>query len=243
MTSESKVPRKSIKALRIAIILCGTAFITILTLAFTTLPYWMYHALGTYGGELNQKPEYIILLGGDGMPSETNLMRCATAADISHEFPEARIVIALPKDSVSKMEESSIWMMRKELVLRGVDSMKIILEPTGHNTREQALKIAGNAVPGNSSALIVTSPEHMYRAIRAFRKAGMRNISGQSAFSRPLESELSISTKKLGGRKLPAEELGSELQLRYQFWNHLRYQVLCYREYVAIAYYTLKGWI
>ena len=34
-----------------------------------------------------------------------------------------------------------------------------------------------------------------------------------------------------------------ELQYRYQFWNHLKYQVICWREYLAISYYKVRGWI
>ncbi|MFM9028574.1 MAG: YdcF family protein [Bacteroidota bacterium] len=241
--SVQKSKRIFLNSIRAFVIASGVSFILIILLAFTTLPYWMYHRLGTYGEELSAQPEYVILLGGDGMPSETNLMRCATASEIAKSHPSAKLVIALPKDTGVAFAESSVGMMRKELLLRGIDSSRIILEPSGHNTREQAIRISGNIIPNSSSTLLVTSPEHMYRAIRTFRKAGMTNIAGKSAFSRPLESELSISTRKLGGRNLPAEELGGELQLRYQFWNHLRYQVLCYREYVAIAYYKLKGWI
>ena len=28
---------------------------------------------------------------------------------------------------------------------------------------------------------------------------------------------------------------------RYQFWNHLKYQVVCYREYAALTWYWLSG--
>ena len=132
--------------------------------------------------------------------------------------------------------------MKKELVLRGIDSSRIQLETNGRNTRAPALaisKLTGTQRP----TVLVTSPEHMYRSILTFRKAGMLLLGGEAAFERALDSELSLQQDQLGGRSIPLSGAGDELQLRYQFWNHLKYQLLCYREYAAIAYYRLKDWL
>lgn len=243
MTGKDKTSRMLKRSLRFTVVFSGVAFLIILLLSFTTLPYWMYHALGTYGEEMVSEPRYIVLLGADGMPSETNLMRCERAASIAGIFPEADIIIALPVDTGSDFYSSSLYRMQRELQLKGVDSTRIRFESTGRNTREQALGIAGKMIPDTAGTLVVTSPEHMYRAIRTFRKAGMKNVGGESAFGKPLETELDLDPDGLGGRQLPGDKAAAKTQLRYQFWNHLRYQVLCYREYAAIAYYYLKNWI
>ena len=228
---------------KIFLLLIGAMFSIILILSFTTAPFWMYFGLGTSTAHYTFKPDNIILLGGSGMPSEANLMRCETASSLWKKYPDARIVIALPKDQKEKLESSAIFAMRKELMVKGVDSTKIVLATSGHNTREQALEIAGSIVPLNEATVIVTSPEHMYRSLLTFRKSGLNKVGGEAAFERALESELRYNSKKLGGRKIPAPEIGDELQLRYQFWNHLKYQVICYREYTALFYYWLKDWI
>jgi hypothetical protein len=105
----------------------------------------------------------------------------------------------------------------------------------------QALQIL-SIIDVNSKILLVTSPEHMYRAIKVFKTAGMINTSGNSAFEMALESDLGYNMQKLGGNKLLLD-LGDKTQFRYQFWNHFKYQIIIYREYFAISYYKIKGWI
>ena len=57
-----------------------------------------------------------------------------------------------------------------------------------------------------------------------------------------MEADFSFNDEKLGGNKA-IPNIGNNIQLRYQFWNHLGYQIRVYREYLAIAFYKLKGWI
>lgn len=224
------------------LLIIGSLSVVVLVLAFTTLPFWMYYDLGTRGASYRFVPQQIIVLGGSGMPSESNLIRCYKAAELALQFPKAKIIIALPKDSSEKLYTSAVYRMQQELSLRGIDTMRITLETSGRNTRAQALAITDNP-RSNIPTVLVTSPEHMYRSLRVFRKTGIRILGGEAAFERALESKLNLRQEKLGGRKIPLSAAGEELQLRYQFWNHLKYQILCYREYVAIAYYRLKDWI
>ena len=131
--------------------------------------------------------------------------------------------------------------MRHDLITKGVDSLRVILEPNGLNTRMQALEIS-KFINLKSNLLLVTSPEHMYRAIRVFKKAGMDNTQGESAFEHAIESSLIYDDDILGGNNYILD-MGDNTQLRYQFWNHFKYQIIVYREYMAIAYYKMKGWI
>lgn len=210
-----------------------------LILSFTTLPYWMYYGLSQSPVKLKQNPDYIIVLGGDGMPSPTGLMRTYKAAEKAKKFSGAKIIIALPGDTADT--SSSLILMKRDIMFRGIDSNRIFLEPEGKNTREQALKIS-KIIPKKSICMIISAPEHIYRSVKVFNKLGFKNAGGSAAYGRAIESRLQFDDDELGGNKnIP--EVGSNLQLRYQFWNHLKYEITVFREYVAIMYYKLKGWI
>lgn len=217
----------------------GILFSIMIILSFTTLPFWMYYQLGVSYKILESNPNYIVVLGGGGIPSESGLMRTYKASNISKKYPDAELIIALPGDISDT--SSSINLMRNEIISRGIDSSKIILEPIGLNTRMQALQIS-KLINVKSNIIIITSPEHMYRSIRVFESLGMENTIGESAFESAIESILEYEDNQLGGTKyIPG--IGNNTQLRYQFWNHFKYQIIVYREYLAIAYYKLKGWI
>ncbi len=227
------------KTIKISLISLGSIFLTIIILSFTTLPFWMYYYLGATDYTLLKSPEYIIVLGGGGIPSESGLMRTYKVSQEAKKFPQAKIIIALPGKVSDTL--SSINLMRHEIISRGIDSSKIILEPKGTNTRMQALQIQ-NLCGKTSSILLITSPEHMYRSIKTFKKIGFNNIVGNSAFESAIEANLYFNDNELGGNKYILN-VGKNTQLRYQFWNHLKYQIIIYREYFAITYYKLKGWI
>ena len=53
----------------------GVLFLLALIISFTTLPFWGYYWLGTSKSKITEKPDFIVLLSGGGMPSESNLMR------------------------------------------------------------------------------------------------------------------------------------------------------------------------
>ena len=91
--------------------------------------------------------------------------------------------------------------------------------------------------------LVISSPEHLRRSVKCFRKLGFYHVNGLPAFEKAIEADLFFVDKKLGGRKIPGTDVGSNLQVRYQFWTHLRYEVIVMREYLAIFYYKLKGWM
>ncbi len=230
--------RKSIKILFLVY-----AFFTLFLFifSFTSGPFWVYYWLGTSKAGITAKPDYIVLLGGGGMPSESGLIRCYHATEAAMSFPEAKVLIALPGDITDTA--SSLNRMRQELLIREVDTFRIISESLATNTRSQALNII-EYLPGitSSNILIVTSPEHLYRAVKTFEKAGFQHVDGFPAFEQAIEAELLFDGEKLGGRKyIPG--VGGSIQLRYQFWTHMKYEILILREFTAIAYYKLKGWI
>ncbi|NQV03508.1 MAG: YdcF family protein [Bacteroidia bacterium] len=258
------------------IVLGSFAFIGIV-LAFTSAPFWIWYGLGTSNSEITDTPDYIVVLGGSGIPSETGLMRTYYATEAANHFPDAMVIIALPGDTTDAL--SSVNRMKAEMVLRGIAPERILLEDSGTNTRAQALMIkdqitnyelrntdsddtlnalrltshdssSSSLFPRPSSldlrpsslVLLITSPEHLYRAVLTFRKAGFEHVYGLSAFESDIESDISFAARKLGGRRW-VPDVGTSITLRYQFWTQLHYEILIIREWVAISYYWLMGWI
>lgn len=72
------------KVMRSILAAFGILFLILLIISFTTWPFWGYYWLGTSKSKISGKPDYIILLGGGGMPSESNLMRAFFCLQGSH---------------------------------------------------------------------------------------------------------------------------------------------------------------
>lgn len=229
---------RSVKALLIA---TGIVVIGLVALCFTPAPWHLYHWLGTDSFVLNAPPDYIVIMGGGGIPSESGLMRTYEGADAAKTFPDARIIIALPSDSKTKYDDA--YRMKHELVIRGIRARRIAHESKGRNTREQALDVVKMIDPGNNAVLLITSPEHVKRALKAFRKAGCRYIAGRPAYQASLDVNLLYEADSLGGRDIPMPNVGEQLTLRYEFWNNVRHLCDSSRELCALGYYWLKGWI
>ena len=171
-------------------------------------------------------PRTIVVLGGEGIPSESGLMRTYCAAVQGAGAPGVRFLCSLPADQ--DPDQSSVGRMRDELVLRGIPRASIGLEYRARNTHEQALAIREILGAGtlDEPLLVVTSPSHARRALLCFRKAGFRNVSCAVAVATSAEADM-----------------GRGVFLRYGFWNSLETQVRYARELVAMVYYKLRGWI
>lgn len=225
------------------IFILGILFLLFIGLSFTPLPFYAYHWLGTSQTDKPEHPDFIVMMGGGGMPSQSNLMRSWYVAHAAQEFPHCQIVISIPgnlHDSLSTPRR-----VATELINRGIHENRILFEQHGTNTRSQALnlRLFHGRLLVRSSLLIVSSPEHMRRSILSFRKAGFKDIAGLAAFEDALEADLSFEDRKLGGNQLPMPKIGQNKTLRYQFWTQLKYEIIVARELAALSYYYLRGWI
>jgi uncharacterized SAM-binding protein YcdF (DUF218 family) len=184
-----------------------------------------------------------VLLGGGGMPSESNLMRAFFVFRAAVESPESRIVISIPGDASDST--CTARLVAAELISKGIDAKRIFYEGFGTNTRSQALNLKqfNSEMLSDQSILLVTSPEHMRRAVLVFKKAGFSHLSALPAFENALEADLVFKDDELGGNQLPVPNIGNHTSVRYQFWNHLKYEILIAREISALGYYKLRGWI
>jgi uncharacterized SAM-binding protein YcdF (DUF218 family) len=223
---------------RFFIMLLGWCTLFAIVLSFTDLPFKMYYWLATKGADLKKRPDYIVMLGGVGMPSPEDLIRIYTTAGAWHEVPDSKVIVAFPPDTLLKRDSPELLMAR-DLILRGVDSSRILFEREGISTRTQSQKIATIVGPENLDSVgirIVTSPEHMFRAVRAFRKIGFRYVGGSPAFERAIDENRLIQGKKKKSEK-------RFLNIRYNMWSYLKYEITILREFCAIGYYKIRGWI
>ncbi|MDB4534432.1 YdcF family protein [Vicingaceae bacterium] len=222
------------------ITLCfGIIFIIIIILSFTTLPFWMYYDLSVSDQKLESEPKYIVVMSGSGIPSESGLMRTYYASEIAKAYPNTQVIVTMPGDTTDT--NSACYLMKKELIIRGIERDRISFENIGTNTRSQAQEVK-KIIKGNPSTLIITSPEHIYRSLATFNKVGLTKVTGHAAFEEAVEASFIFEDDELGGNNV-VPNIGNNTQIRYQFWSHLKYQVIVYREYAAIAFYKLKGWI
>jgi uncharacterized SAM-binding protein YcdF (DUF218 family) len=237
--SYKKVTQNILKIVSYTLIISGIIFLFLITLAFTPLPYYWRNWLANIEKYEVSQPDYIIMLGGGGMPSEDNLIRLYYTAQLGIDNPKAYIIIAHPKDSSVQCQ------MRQELMIRGIDSVQIRFASEGTNTQSQIM-ILKDSFPEIllKKAIVITSPEQIRRTLLAFRKAGFKHIGGLPSFSQAMDRDfdLQFNNRKLKGSKY-IPEVGDKLSLRYNFWNYLKLEITCLRELTALAYYKLNGWI
>ncbi len=170
-------------------------------------------------------PDYIIVLGGGGIPSESGLIRCYYGAAAANKYTNAAIVVSLLCDY--DPDQHGVGHMRDELVLRGVAAGRIQLETRARNTHEQAANILAllGAAAKDRPVLLVTSRLHLRRSLGSFRRVGFTTVYGVSTRPAPDEGDP-----------------GRWTFLRYDLWQHLDTAVECARELCALLYYKARGW-
>ena len=219
----------------ITIRVLGGGFLIVLILAFTDVPYWAYYHLGVCDNGLAVEPQVIVVLGGAGMPSPDGLQRTHFGSVAAGHFPNSLIYIALPSDPEDEHPMQQPGLMAKEMVRKGVNAERIMFLHRGYNTRTQALELKEVIREEETKLLIVTAPEHMFRAIRTFKRVGFKEIGALPTFEVPLSEDQILGSDDGLSVNHPT--------LRYNFWSYLQYEVRVLREYTAITYYWLMGWI
>jgi uncharacterized SAM-binding protein YcdF (DUF218 family) len=228
--------------IKILLISTGIIFLLLCVLAFTKVPYWAYHNLGTSNSEITKPPVTIVLLSGSGIPSESGLLRAYFTARLGKIYPNANIIISVPGNLSDSLSDPQLT--ANELVIRGIARERLSFENQGRNTREQALKLSAGKTPEqlNVPVTLVSAPEHMRRAVLVFKKCGYTSVSGFPTFGNSMGTDLTFDDSELKGNKF-IPPIGNNLQLRYQFWTQLKLEVLVLREYFGLFYYKLRGWI
>ncbi len=214
----------------------GMVAVVLVVLAFTRLPYDAHRALGTAAGECTGQVDLLVVLGGSGMPSGAELRRLHHAAELATAHPAAELWVIHPGDP------AVIAAMVAELEWRGVAPGRIRRLNEGDNTRAQALAVLREVGGRPLRIALVSAPENMYRSVKTFRRAGFRQVCGAPAWDHAMDHDFTYAHKRIGGKAF-VPDVSTATDLRYTFWNYLKLEITCLREYAAIAYYALNGWI
>lgn len=223
------------KTIIIAFSILGILFFVMIALAFTSAPFYMHFRLGQSpnDNDVISHPKQVVMFGGAGMPSEDNLMRLYHTAALARHY-EVPVLLVHPEDSLCQAE------MARLLRQGGIDSVLYMTE--GANTRTQALGlIAHYPELSKEQFIVVTSPEHVRRTVKCLNKVGFNNVIGKAAYPATVDFDLSLKTQRLEGNEaIPSVE---SVKMRYTFFNYLKLEIICLREYFALGYYKIKGWI
>ena len=223
------------KTIKFIFFVLGFLFFLMLVLAFTSAPFYWYFNLGQNPDKEAQitQPRHVVMFGGAGMPSEDNLMRLYHTAALAQHF-DAPVILVHPKDSLCQSE------MTRLLKQDGIEDIEYMTG--GANTRSQCVELK-EKYPQlvDQPMLVVTSPEHVRRTVKCLNKVGFTNVIGKAAYPATVDFDLSLKRQKLGGNEaIPSVE---SIKMRYTFFNYLKLEITCIREYFALGYYRIKGWI
>jgi len=236
-----RVLRNTLAVLGILALLYG-AFL------FSPFPWRIYKSLGSFPSPSSLPPTHILVMGGSGIPGESGLMRTFYAAEAARQNPAAEVLIAMPLGAADSAASQAYL---NEVQLRGVPTHQFRILEGGRNTREQAIRLAEVLAEETNitCVLIVTSPEHIRRTAAAIRKTCNTSIQAFPAFPVSLEDPLPWSVEELDTpesapiTRAVVPDIGSSMRLRYSLWANLRYTHEALREYTALLYYRLQGWI
>ncbi len=195
----------------------ATLALIYLLIFHTPFVWWMARPLKV--SESPRKADAIVVLAGgvgeSGQPGQGYEERVAQGVDFYRSGYAPKIILA--SGYSYRFQETE--MMKTLALSLGVPNGAILLEQEGHNTYAQAQRITAllNSEKAQS-ALLVSAPYHMRRALWTFRRQGTEihwipTPVAQSLF------------------------YGHEGRIRME---HIRALL---HEYLAIAYYWMKGWL
>jgi len=222
--------------------LFGLFLVSVLVLAMTSVPWNWYGALAAPDRNAEGSPDYIVMMGGGGIPSESGLMRSWKTAEAARLFSNAVVIVAMPTEE----NESSPGAVEQELAMRGVEWSRMVREPKGRNTREQAKEvyqiIFSRGSVDQTIVGVVTSPEHMRRTWFAFKRAGFQHLIALPSWPEAISADLSYIESDLDAPTLGGL-VGGNAMIKYRFWDNLGILIKCARETAAMMYYRLMGWV
>ncbi|MBZ5580626.1 MAG: YdcF family protein [Acidobacteriia bacterium] len=188
---------------------CAALGLLVLLVTFTPLTSWYGRALA--GRWDDPEGDMLIVLGdgdfSDGIPAEGSIFRTVSALR-AYQTGHFRKVVPVGYKVGAEMGEL--------LACRGVPREKLMTEDASRSTRENALYTARLLAAESGSKVLLTSDFHMFRAQRAFRKAGLATLP------RPVPDALKRSTRF------------------WRRWPAFQDEAV---ETVKIVYYYLRGWI
>jgi uncharacterized SAM-binding protein YcdF (DUF218 family) len=155
----------------IATLLVGTSLL-LGTVMFTPLaPWWARKLAGPWN---DPSGDILIVLAGsgleDGVLGESSYWRSVYAVRAYRQAPYAQVVVSGGGPTHPGVA------MRDFLICQGVPADRIIVENRATSTRENALYVRQLLAQTPGRKVLLTSDYHMYRAQRAFTKAGLLTL-------------------------------------------------------------------
>jgi uncharacterized SAM-binding protein YcdF (DUF218 family) len=179
---------------------------------FTPVVPWSARKLG--GPMDDPTGEVLVVLSGsaleDGIIGESSYWRCAYAVRAYRQTPFSRVILSGggPFHAASAM--------RDFVVAEGVPSERVTVEDRSTSTHESAVYLKELLASTPGTIVLLTSDYHMFRSVRALRKAGL-NVA-----PRPFPDVIKRS---------------SSLLERWPLFG------LLVSETAKIGYYWARGWI
>jgi uncharacterized SAM-binding protein YcdF (DUF218 family) len=107
--------------------------------------------------------------------SDNSLHRCLHAAEVYHQGPRLSVVVTGGHPDPRTIGPADGDLMRDFLLTQGVDRSDLIVENTARSTYENARESRKLLEPRQiREVILVTDASHMLRAVRCFRKQGIR---------------------------------------------------------------------
>ena len=225
--------------LRAGLLLLGLLLLLFVAAQFTPWPWRAYQNLSQVPEGVRAPPTHVLVMGGSGIPGESGLSRTYFGAQAALRNPQAEVLVALPLGTNESFASRAYC---DELRLRGVPAERIQILAGGRNTREQALRLADilSARATSSHVLIVTDPYHIRRTAACIRKAVADrkqevHLDGLPVFALSIEDPIELIARDL-------DSSASAPAARPAIPN-LGYSFAVLREYSALLYYRLRGWL
>ena len=196
--------------------LLACVFILFLSLAFTDIPYYWYHGYAEDNHSLVSEADFIIVMSGNDFPSSDALEKIYLVSKIKQKRADTKLILAFPSLDENLIMQDSVLFKNF-----GIANSNLII-------------ISENDL-SNTNVIVVCNYEQTLRTLACFRKRSRANFFAVHNIEKPFSPEL-----------LSPEQNNSpfySLQIRYNFWNYLIYQIKAMREYIAIQYYSYKNWI
>jgi uncharacterized SAM-binding protein YcdF (DUF218 family) len=186
----------------------------VVVVMFTPLvPWWAHQLSGPFD---NKRGDSLIVLAsadsGDGILSYSSYLRCEYAIRAWREGWPKVILISGSSPTGEPISEA----MADFIESQGVPAAIVQVETLSTSTRENAIDARAFTANLPGTKVLLTSDYHMYRAQKAFEKAGIQVVS------RPFPDAYKRSASLLG--RWPA------------------FLDLC-EESTKIGYYKMRGWI
>ena len=150
---------------RASVFVCACVGLVFLLATFS--PFVRWYARTLRGSWTDPLGDTLIVIGGsdlDGFPGPSTVLRCMNAVRAYKERGFRKIVVSGYLVGPH---------MRNLLIAEGVPPEVVVVEGNSRSTRENAVDVARllSGEPGPKA--LMTSDYHMFRAARAFRKAGL----------------------------------------------------------------------